>query len=111
MTTDTGISDIGVSETGDSSATTTKRGVVDWFNCEHGFGFIVPEEGGPSVFVHFTEIAGNGIYHTLQDGEVVAYEHDRTSHPPQARNVRIAAAAGSDDDRHPKRVRPFRLPW
>jgi hypothetical protein len=58
MTTDTGISDIGNSDTGDSSATNTKRGVVDWFNFEHGFGFIVPEKGGPSVFVHFTEIAG-----------------------------------------------------
>ncbi|MBT2263557.1 cold shock domain-containing protein [Rhodococcus erythropolis] len=110
MTTDTRISATGVSGAGDCSAANTKRGVVDWFNCEHGFGFIVPEEGGPSVFVHFSEIAGNGIYHTLQDGEVVTYEHDPSSHPPQARNVRISNAAGSGNDRHPNRVRPFRRP-
>ncbi|MCE4267670.1 MULTISPECIES: cold-shock protein [Rhodococcus] len=114
MTTDTGISDIGNSDTGDSSATNTKRGVVDWFNFEHGFGFIVPEKGGPSVFVHFTEIAGNGIYHSLQDGDIVTYEQDRASHPPQARNVRITGVAGTGNNRHPNRVRPvarpFRLP-
>ncbi len=105
MTTDTGISDTGI-----FTATNAKRGVVDWFNCEHGFGFIAPDDGGPSVFVHFTEIAGNGIYHTLQDGEVVTYEHDRTSHPPRARNVRIVNSAGPEHGRHPNRVRPLRFP-
>ena len=114
MTTGTGISGTvsgtGMSGVGECTATNTKRGVVEWFNCEHGFGFIVPEDGGSSVFVHFSEIAGNGIYHTLHDGEVVTYEHDRSSHPPQARNVRIAHTDGAGTGCHPNRVRPFRLP-
>jgi len=109
MTIGTGACDPATSGATNCTATNTKRGVVDWFNCEHGFGFILPEEGGPSVFVHFTEIAGSGIYHTLQEGETVTYEHDRTTHPPQARNVRISDAAVAGKDRHQKRVRPFRL--
>lgn len=71
----------------DITAVVKKRGIVDWFNQEHGFGFISPEDGGPSVFVHFSEIAGSGMYRTLQDGELVTYHLDRTSHRPQAHNV------------------------
>lgn len=76
-------------DSGIPTSAATKRGVVDWFNCEHGFGFISPEGGGSSVFVHFTEIAGNGIFRALQEGEAVTYDIDQTSHPPQARNVHI----------------------
>lgn len=108
MTVDTRISGTEGSCTGDLRAREVKRGLVEWFNSEHGFGFILPDEGGPSVFVHFTEIAGSGIYHSLQDGDVVTYEHDRSVYPPQARNVRIADVAGSGHSRHPHRMRPLR---
>lgn len=97
--------------TGDLLGREMKRGLVEWFNCEHGFGFILPDEGGPRIFVHFTEIAGSGIYHSLQDGDVVTYEHDLSVHPPQARNVRIADLAGAGHSRHPNRMRPLRYPF
>ncbi|ANS31998.1 hypothetical protein R1CP_36960 (plasmid) [Rhodococcus opacus] len=65
---------------------TREHGTVHWFNPEQGFGLITPDDGGADVFVHFSEIAGNG-FGTLHDGEVVVYEIDRTDQPPQARNV------------------------
>ncbi|QQZ12666.1 cold-shock protein [Rhodococcus sp. 21391] len=65
---------------------TREHGVVHWFNREQGFGLITPDDGGADVFVHFSEIAGDG-FGTLHDGEVVVYEIDRTDQPPQARNV------------------------
>lgn len=64
-----------------------KCGVVDWFNHTSGFGFIAPDDGGSSVFVHHSEIAGSG-FRTLHDGEPVIYDLDLKTCPPQARNVR-----------------------
>ena len=45
------------------------RGKVKWFNETKGFGFIEKEDGG-DVFVHFSEIEGEG-YKTLAEGEEV----------------------------------------
>jgi cold shock CspA family protein len=44
------------------------RGTVKWFNAEKGYGFITQEDGGPDLFVHYSEIQGNG-YRTLNEGD------------------------------------------
>ena len=49
------------------------RGRVKWFSDEKGYGFIEPEGGGEDVFVHYTEIAGEG-FRTLEEGSVVEFE-------------------------------------
>lgn len=49
------------------------KGVVKWFNNRKGFGFIVPNEGGEDVFVHFSEIKMEG-YATLDEGQAVEFE-------------------------------------
>jgi cold shock protein len=63
------------------------QGTVKWFNAEKGFGFIAPDGGAPDVFVHFSEIVGNG-YRSLEDGQRVEFEITQGQKGPQAENVR-----------------------
>jgi cold shock protein len=48
------------------------QGTVKWFNSEKGYGFIT-QEGGPDLFVHYSEIQSNG-YRSLQEGQRVEFE-------------------------------------
>jgi len=48
-------------------------GTVKWFSDEKGFGFIAPDDQSKDVFVHHTEIAGNG-YRSLAEGARVSYD-------------------------------------
>ena len=48
------------------------QGTVKWFNSEKGYGFIT-QEGGPDLFVHYSEIQSNG-YRSLQEGDRVEFE-------------------------------------
>lgn len=65
------------------------RGKVKWFNETKGFGFIEKEEGG-DVFVHFSEIEGEG-YKTLAEGEEVEFEVVDSPKGPKAAHVVKAA--------------------
>jgi CspA family cold shock protein len=49
------------------------QGTVKWFNSEKGFGFITPQDGGKDLFVHFSNIAGDG-YKSLTEGQAVTFE-------------------------------------
>ncbi len=48
-------------------------GTVKWFNAEKGFGFIVSDNGGADIFVHFSAIKVDG-YKTLTEGQKVEFE-------------------------------------
>ena len=48
-------------------------GMVKWFDSRKGFGFIEKEDGSGDVFVHFTDLAGDG-YRTLREGDRVKFE-------------------------------------
>ena len=48
-------------------------GTVKWFNDAKGYGFIAPDEGGKDLFVHHSNIAGDG-FKTLAEGQVVEFE-------------------------------------
>jgi CspA family cold shock protein len=61
------------------------RGKVKWFNETKGFGFIEKEEGG-DVFVHFSEIEGEG-YKTLAEGEEVTFDVVDSPKGPKAAHV------------------------
>jgi CspA family cold shock protein len=63
-------------------------GTVKWFNESKGFGFITPDDGGSDLFVHHSEIAGEG-YRSLQEGQKVEYEVGQGRKGPQATNVRV----------------------
>lgn len=63
-------------------------GTVKWFNSEKGFGFIA-QEGGPDVFVHFSQIEMQG-YKSLDEGQQVEFEIGEGPKGPQAQKVRPA---------------------
>jgi CspA family cold shock protein len=48
-------------------------GTVKWFNSEKGYGFIAPDEGGEDLFVHFSEVQGEG-FKSLDEGAQVTYD-------------------------------------
>jgi len=48
-------------------------GKVKWFNNAKGYGFILPDEGGDDLFVHYSSIEMDG-YKTLKAGQNVLFE-------------------------------------
>ncbi|MBC8235222.1 cold-shock protein [bacterium] len=60
-------------------------GSVKWFNEKKGYGFISPDEG-EDVFVHYSEIQGDG-FRTLYEGQQVQFEITEGRKGPQATNV------------------------
>ena len=82
------------------------QGTVKWFNAEKGFGFIAPDDGGPDVFVHFSAIADEGGFRTLDEGQQVEFEASQGQRGLQADSVRPVGGgaprrqdAGYDRDR------------
>ena len=62
-------------------------GTVKLFNAEKGFGFI-SRTSGDDVFVHFSNIQGNG-YKTLDVGQRVEFDVAPGRKGEEAQNVRV----------------------
>ena len=62
------------------------KGTVKWFSEKKGFGFIVPDDGGDDLFVHHTNIAGDG-FKSLQEGQAVEYVSGQGKKGPEATEV------------------------
>lgn len=63
-------------------------GTIKFFNSEKGFGFISPSSGEEDVFVHYSNIAGQG-YKTLDEGQTVEFEVGEGRKGLEAKNVRV----------------------
>ena len=65
------------------------EGTVKRFNNKKGWGFIQKEDGG-DVFVHYSEIKGEG-FKSLEEGDHVRFEIEEASKGPAAVNVEKVA--------------------
>ncbi|HSG29396.1 MAG TPA: cold shock domain-containing protein [Candidatus Krumholzibacterium sp.] len=64
-----------------------ETGKIKWFNENKGYGFISQESDGKDVFVHYSDIEGEG-FRTLSEGETVEYELADGPKGPHATKVR-----------------------
>ena len=64
-----------------------ERGKVKWFNESRGYGFIRRETGGNEIYVHYSDIEGEG-FRTLSEGELVEFDLSDGERGLEARNVR-----------------------
>ncbi|PWK80115.1 CspA family cold shock protein [Mucilaginibacter oryzae] len=60
------------------------QGTVKFFNETKGFGFIVPSNGGPDVFVHST-----GLIDEIRENDNVEYEVENGRKGLNAVNVKV----------------------
>ena len=65
------------------------QGTVRWFDAERGFGFLAPEDGSADLFVHVSEIVGDGGTRLLREGQAVEFEVGEGERGLQARGVRV----------------------
>lgn len=65
------------------------EGTVKWFNNKKGWGFIQKEDGD-DVFVHYSEIKGEG-FKSLEEGDLVRFEIEEADKGPAAVNVEKVA--------------------
>jgi cold shock protein len=61
-------------------------GTVKWFNDAKGYGFITPAEGGKDLFVHHSNVVGEG-FKSLSEGDAVQFERAEGAKGPEATNV------------------------
>ena len=47
-------------------------GTVKWFSEQKGYGFITPDDGARDLFVHYSNIAGDG-FRSLAKGQQVEF--------------------------------------
>ncbi|MFT4744568.1 MAG: CspA family cold shock protein [Nitriliruptoraceae bacterium] len=62
------------------------EGTVKWFNADKGFGFIDHDGFDDDVFVHFSNIRGEG-HRSLDEGQRVSFEIAAGAKGPEAQNV------------------------
>ena len=63
-------------------------GEVKWFNNAKGWGFVLPEDGGADIFVHYSSIQGTG-YKSLAAGQIISFDTIQGDRGLHATNVTL----------------------
>lgn len=63
------------------------KGRVKWFNSQKGWGFLVRDDDGGDVFIHYSKIAMQG-FKTLRQGDEVEFDLEEGEKGLMAANVR-----------------------
>ena len=74
-------------------------GVVKWFDSAKGYGFIQSNEGGSDLFVHFTNIVGDG-FRSLVENDTVEFQSAEGRRGPEALNVVLVERASEPAPMH-----------
>jgi len=64
-----------------------ETGTVKWFDSGKGYGFVTRDQGG-DIFVHFSEISGEG-FKTLNEEDRVTFIVGEGKKGPQAQQVEL----------------------
>lgn len=64
------------------------QGKTRWFDARRGFGFIIPDEGGPDVFLYRIVLRSAGLKR-LDPGQRVEYEVEDTPRGRKATKIRL----------------------
>ena len=67
-------------------------GTVKWFSDAKGYGFITPDEGDKDLFIHHSNIVGDG-FKSLAEGAKVVFEQREGNKGVEADDVSAAAAS------------------
>lgn len=62
------------------------KGKVKWFQKKKGIGFIIPEDNSSDVFIHYSNIVGDGFKILNQDDEV-SFDLVNLGKGPIAQNI------------------------
>ena len=62
------------------------QGTVKWFSDEKGYGFITPDDGSKDLFIHHSNILGDG-FKSLSEGQTVSFEAGEGRKGPEATGV------------------------
>lgn len=67
-------------------------GKVKWFSASKGYGFIIPDSGGPDVFTHIRDLRASGLDKDKikEDLRVTFDAIPGRDSKPKAVNVRLA---------------------
>jgi CspA family cold shock protein len=66
------------------------EGTVKWFDDAKGYGFITPAEGSKDLFVHHSNVNGEG-FKSLPEGAKVTFDAREGQKGPEAANVTLVA--------------------
>jgi len=69
-------------------------GTVKWFSDPKGYGFITPNEGGDDLFIHHSNIVGDG-YKSLPEGTKVNFEQREGAKGVEAYDVSVIEAVSA----------------